>query len=389
MASFDLRSGYTPTANFTASVSLEEVIDDGFLVTTDSVSIDSALVVLEQLRVRSKTKEQVAWGMVEQLLLSPEVASFLSIEKSAASYLNTIDITDTALGATVIEPLLITSPGVDGIPIKIQHMMEQLVLTDPVIPNGNVSLAVASVLALTDLLLRNLGGDVTEDLILTSPFDILLKKYSAYISQLYFNDTLTPLIRLYFEADEDLTLIDTLLSSGSTLTSEVVDALLFTGLLVLPDGTAWVVNTTTKGLSEYTNFDFNSMTEINGKFYGANSDGIYELTGDTDSGTDIQSIIRTGLSEFGTSRKKRISDVYIGYTSTKNLVLKVIYNQDNAKREAWYELTERSDAHDTARFKVGKGAKARYWGFELLNTGGTDFHLDEIELFVLPLTRRL
>lgn len=389
MASFDLRSGYTPTADFSAPTSFGEVIDDSLLlVFGDSWLHDRGLAIIELLIARDQTTETVSWGMVEQLLLTPTFAGFMSIPQSLAESFSLEDLPEMSFGASITEPLVVVSSLIDT-PQKVAAILDQIILTSSNIPNGNVSAVIASTLVVTDLLLRNMGGDITEQLIMASDYDELVRRYEEIVDNMLATSTDTPIARLYVSQEETLDTASTTDTSGSKLVSDILDELFLGGLIVLPDGTAWVINTETKGLSEYTNFEFNSMTEINGKFYGANSSGIYELAGDDDDGTDIRAIIRTGLSDFGISRKKRVSDVYIGHTSTGQLVLKVIYNQDNEKREAWYRVSEKPDAHDTTRFKVGKGAKARYWGFELANEDGADFNLDQIELYVLPLNRRL
>ncbi|MCK5611056.1 hypothetical protein KAR91_54790, partial [Candidatus Pacearchaeota archaeon] len=43
-----------------------------------------------------------------------------------------------------------------------------------------------------------------------------------------------------------------------------------------------VMNTENNAVTEYSNFDFNSMCEFNGVYLGGNSNGIFQMTGDTD-----------------------------------------------------------------------------------------------------------
>jgi hypothetical protein len=154
-------------------------------------------------------------------------------------------------------------------------------------------------------------------------------------------------------------------------------------------GTAWVINTKSVGISEYDSYAFNSFARQGQRYLATDGTDIFELTGTDDDGTIISSQIRTGLSQFGTSRKKRISDLYVGYKSDGSLILKAVYNMDNEQREAWYQLNDTSNVYDNARFKVGKGAKAVYWAFELINDKGSDFELDKLEMHQVDLNRRL
>ena len=77
-------------------------------------------------------------------------------------------------------------------------------------------------------------------------------------------------------------------------------------------------------LSQYSGFNFNSMTIFNGVPIGVNSDGIYSLfTANTDNGTDINSIFELVLTDFGLQTEKKPRRVYIGYEASGNLVFKI------------------------------------------------------------------
>jgi len=171
----------------------------------------------------------------------------------------------------------------------------------------------------------------------------------------------------------------------------VSDAAALGGLLRLPDAeyVAWVVNSENLALSRYSGYSFNSLAAFKTTYLGATDTGIYELEGADDAGTDIDARIRTGLMEFGSSRQKAMPSAYLGYTADGSLGLKVITTEGGTKTETWYKLTETKGAPDTSRIKVGKGLKARYWGFELSNVDGSDFEVDHLHLYPVILTRRI
>ncbi len=153
---------------------------------------------------------------------------------------------------------------------------------------------------------------------------------------------------------------------------------------------AWVLNTESKGLSRYTNYPFNSMTRFGSRYYGAASDGIHRLDGDTDNGEQIHAFIRSGLSDYGTRLLKRTPECFIGYTSTGTLVLRVIIvDEDGNKASAHYTLPTRGAANKRPnRFKLGRGLDSVDWAFELHNVDGADFDLGSVEFRPVNLTRR-
>lgn len=149
--------------------------------------------------------------------------------------------------------------------------------------------------------------------------------------------------------------------------------------------TGWAVNTRNFAVSAYKNFEFNSLCSLDGVVIGATDDGLYELTGDDDAGTDIAAHLRTGAMDFGVSQKKRIPEAWIGQRRDGKLVLKTITDEET---ERWYELRNPVDGLKEQRVKMAKGVKANYWEFELHNVDGADFELDYIELTPVVLSRR-
>lgn len=151
----------------------------------------------------------------------------------------------------------------------------------------------------------------------------------------------------------------------------------------------WVLNTETGGVSEYDGYDYNSFARLGDTYYGAGEEGIYQLDGDDDAGEAINAYLRTGLSSMGSELKKSVPAVYIGYTSTGRLVLKVITTDDGDKRENWYALNavEKANLSDN-RFTPAKGLKSVYWQFGISNLDGADFSVERVKVWRAMLSRR-
>lgn len=143
-------------------------------------------------------------------------------------------------------------------------------------------------------------------------------------------------------------------------------------------------------ISEYDNFVFNSMAYFKGTLYGASDAGLFALDADDDEGVPITAELGSLMLDFGTSRQKRIRSAYLGYTSENELVLKVRSVSDGQLFEHWYKACPvTADAPREGRIHVGQGMRSRYWQFELTNVDGGDFEIDQLELYPLPLTRRV
>ena len=154
----------------------------------------------------------------------------------------------------------------------------------------------------------------------------------------------------------------------------------------------WVVNTeAAMPVSEYDNYLFNSLAYSPDEMLGCNDQGLYVLDGDDDDGATIDAEITSLMLDFDTSKLKRMSAAYIGYTSSGQLLLKIRSVDQGEFVEYWYEGRNPNAQTPPGqnRMKIGKGLRSRYWTFELTNIAGSDFELDKVELYPIVLQRRV
>jgi hypothetical protein len=150
---------------------------------------------------------------------------------------------------------------------------------------------------------------------------------------------------------------------------------------------ALVLETESTRLTTYSNFAFNSLAEFNGVFLGANANGIYALAGDTDALAPIQATVKPGITDFNQEPLKRLIAAYVGYRTSGEMTLTVTTEMGGAHQ---YPLKARTVMGlDSARVKLGKGVKARYFQLCLQNRGGVDFELDQVGLDAQLLSRRV
>lgn len=155
-----------------------------------------------------------------------------------------------------------------------------------------------------------------------------------------------------------------------------------------PGRVAWVLNTESTAASWYDNFDIQSMAQVDNKVFAVGSEGVFELTGDTDAGDSIDASIRTGFMDFGNARVKRLENLYFGYISTGILgtLLRVL---DSGHPATQFNLEQRSaGAPRNSRVVPGKGMFGRYWQIEMNNVAGADFTVYDVDIDVATSQRK-
>jgi hypothetical protein len=147
----------------------------------------------------------------------------------------------------------------------------------------------------------------------------------------------------------------------------------------------WVVNLETNAASFYEWGRFSSFTKFNGKYYGTTDEGLFELNGDTDNGTQINAFIDTGVSDMDIQFDKRVLRAYVGIRLDGAMLLKTVVG-DNVVRT--YRLIGQNKGMVRQRVPLGRGVDSVYGQFTLENVDGVDFELDCIQVFPVVMGRR-
>lgn len=147
----------------------------------------------------------------------------------------------------------------------------------------------------------------------------------------------------------------------------------------------WVMNLKTGGTTRYTNYPFDNVANIGGAHFGSSYEGVFVLEGDTDSGAAIGASIDYGQQNFGTKLLKRVEQVYLAAASTKPMAVKI--TSEGASYT--YKSAGHSPELQVQRAVAGRGLRANFFGLEIHNTDGGDFHLNSVEALVAPATRRV
>ncbi len=156
-----------------------------------------------------------------------------------------------------------------------------------------------------------------------------------------------------------------------------------------PGRVAWLMNTETTAASWYDNFDFESIAQPPGKVLAVGPDGLYELTGDTDSGEQIDAEVVSGFADFGAAQTKRVDNLYFGYTSEGRISVTAETYESGHPPSTYYLEQRDASAPRNSRVTPGKGLWGRYWRMTIRNVDGADFEVHDATVDIAVSTRRV
>lgn len=264
------------------------------------------------------------------------------------------------------------------------EIVEKLGLHDTLGPAFKYSLSITEKLQFADLLARFIGAQVIENVQMVELLTGVGSYPKAIADGIGIHDTVNGRLLLRAIVEENLEITDAELLK-MIFSAAVVEAIEVAAAYIAPNGsvTTWAMNTRTTAVTEYTNYNFNSFAQIGDKYLGATSDGLYELDGDTDAGTDIIANLKSGLAQFAGVHLSSFKGAYIAARGGGSYVLR-IYTGTGEQ----YNFAVTTDSMKTARIDMGKGIRARFFAFELISSG-QDFDLDSLEFIPLIAKRRV
>jgi hypothetical protein len=141
-------------------------------------------------------------------------------------------------------------------------------------------------------------------------------------------------------------------------------------------------------LSQWQNYDFNSMAKIGGQYVGAGENGLMLLErGDFDNGAPIEAFFELATSDWGIPEQKRIRALYFGYESDGNLMV-TVRDDDGNERSFTLLPNHSANLQHGAKITGARDGKGRYWMVRVDNVNGSDFSVDSIQVLPVVLNRR-
>lgn len=150
-----------------------------------------------------------------------------------------------------------------------------------------------------------------------------------------------------------------------------------------------VMNLNTTGMSEYTNYNFNSFFSVGNKYYGCCSDGVFLLEGDLDNASSIaQSVIKTATTDFGTQKLKSVRDAYAYVRSSGDMFVSLVTNEqvDRSDYPLYYDGV---DGVHRRRVKTAQGIRGTTWGTSIKNDTNVDFTVKQLDVIPKELERSI
>lgn len=277
-------------------------------------------------------------------------------------------------------------------PLLLAVMADAMAATGVATSRLDALAALSGALAMESLIANGWSVAAVDSVAFNDALDAAARFFGPLVDQAAIADGAEFGLRVVAIAQDGVAIEDAPTTAAQLLASLEDGALLYATVRIAGNEYAgWVLNTATRAPSEYRGFHFDSLVTWQGRTFGAGTGGIFELGGDTDDGDPIQAFIRTGLSDFGTGKLKRLPDLYLGYAGSGDVVLKVIHTSETGeKTEDWYRMDAKTaGAVREGRVQIGRGIKTRYAQFELCNTAGAAIEFADVRLRPLILDRRV
>lgn len=319
--------------------------------------------------------------LIEALRLSTNVIPNQKVNVSSTETLGLVEQLLPGLPVTIAETLALS------ISQSIQHavsVIEELGLSDELLPAAVYNLAISETIGLASSLANFFGADITESLNLAPLLSSTGLSQATLTETLGLAETQTANLVLRVMVEEELGLEDVDLLNA-IYQGTITEDLQLVAAYLSPGGgfTTWAMNTRTAAVTEYDNYEFNSFARLGDKYLGATSEGLYELIGDDDAGTDIIARIKSGFAQWAGTKFTLFKGIYLGVRGEGDFVLRLISGEGQT-----YDYAVSTRDMRSTKVHMGKGLRARYFRFELISTG-QDFDLESIEFVPLVAERRV
>jgi hypothetical protein len=126
---------------------------------------------------------------------------------------------------------------------------------------------------------------------------------------------------------------------------------------------------------------------LGGRFFGVTAQAIHEIGGDTDNGQAIPWQIETLLTDFGDTKLKTLVSAYVGGTHSPQASYTIRWG--DMLDTAYTQQTTHTQIRANTRQRFGIGRKARFYSLGIADEDGAAMNIENIELEVGSLTRRI
>lgn len=302
-----------------------------------------------------------------------------------------LDILNILESINILFKLTVTSPIVlnESISSYLKNLIEiynSISINSSISSKFNIINSIIETISVLEELERAFVASISEVLVINETINSLFKVFNTLLDSIVLLDS-PEHSRLFL-----VSLLDSIETDDTYSTRLVGKNVLNNYFIIkLPEilngGTylAYTFSPETKGITTYSNYNFTKATKFNNKYLFSNPVGLYEYGAITDDGSLITSYIQTAGLTFGTSDKKSVPSIYLGYSSDGTSILKV---SPDGIGSFYYKLNKYSNNLDTKKIDIGKGLEGRYFQFEII-TDASHFDLESIEFLPMIIRRKL
>ncbi len=133
--------------------------------------------------------------------------------------------------------------------------------------------------------------------------------------------------------------------------------------------------------TQYDGFNFKGLCVFEGVILGCGESGIFQVSGDTDNGTDIEAFFQVPSTDLGIPAQKKVRSMILSGYQHGSLKVTIVCDNDE---KTVYTLNLNGPI-ETGSVKVDLNSDdfGRFIGLLVENTEGSDFSIDVLDLLVL------
>lgn len=371
-----------------SAVSLSGVVADS-VNSTDSIS--------SVLGASSTDSLIVSETVANTVLYNGHLFDVSSISESLVSQLQA---SCTATDSIVISEVLASvDVGVTVDTVNVTEVITSVVgqqqdSTDFVTPSDLLQSAINATQVSADTVLgidsvtANLLAASTDTVAVSESLSSQILQSGSLVDNVGCSESLTSGLTVYAPVLNDGLIISDVSTTAMQLVGILTDTALAGDTLFEAAQTVYITNAETGAVSTYVfTPTISGMTNYQGILYLAGPDGLYALDATQDEDGVVVWTLRTGFSNLGSDRLKRIQDVNIQARTEGDTTLQIIEDRYGEKQEWNYRLPARTrDSYRDGVTKVGKGINSVYFALGLQGIGPAE--IDQLRVVVEPLYRR-
>jgi DNA-binding beta-propeller fold protein YncE len=138
-----------------------------------------------------------------------------------------------------------------------------------------------------------------------------------------------------------------------------------------------VLNTDNFAVTEYNNYNFDSIAELGGKYYAVGPSGLVRLDGSTDNGAKIQGTVRFSQIDLHKRVVSRLVDAYLSGKVSGKVAVRII---QESQGDYIYFIEDVIGKMKAYRIKAPKNMRDRYATYEISNVDGAAIEIEELSV---------